>query len=110
HDVERFLAAFAHDSTLVFVFDGMVIAGYDSLLAQQRRWWSNGAEGVIYERKASPQITLLAPGVAVAIDRITSRRTLPSGEVRAGEAVVLLVWKRQPEGWRIIAAHESTAR
>ena len=107
-DAEQFLKGFAHDSTLTFVFNGMVISGYDSLLAQQRRWWSGGAGGVTYERKAPPQVTLLAPGVALAIDRIASRRILPSGEVRTGEAVVLLVWQRRAEGWRIVAAHEST--
>ena len=109
HDAERFLAAFAHDSSLVFVFNGTVISGYDSLLAQQRRWWAGPTGGVVYERTALPEVTVLAPGVALAVDRLAARRTLPSGEVRTGAFVVLLVWRLRPDGWRIVAAHESTA-
>lgn len=110
HDAVRFLSAFAHDSTLVFVFNGTVISGYDSLLAQQRRWWANPAPGVEYVRTAPPEVTLLGPGSAFAVDRLAARRTLPSGEVKMGAFVVLLVWQLRPEGWRIVAAHESTAR
>ncbi|MGH7533705.1 MAG: YybH family protein [Gemmatimonadales bacterium] len=108
HDADRFLAAFAHDSTLLFVFNGTIIRGYEPLLEQQRKWWSNGAGGVVYSRTAPPEVTILAPGVALAVDRLASRHTLPSGEVRTGDFVVMLVWRLRPEGWRIVAAHEST--
>lgn len=108
HDAERFLAAFAQDSTLLFVFNGTIIRGYQPLLEQQRKWWSNGTAGVVYERTAPPEITILAPGVALAVDRLASHHTLPSGEVRTGDFVVMLVWRLRPEGWRIVAAHEST--
>lgn len=107
-DAERFLAAFAHDSTLLFVFNGSIIRGFDPLLAQQRQWWSKGAGGAVYVRTAPPEITLLAPGIALAVDRLASRHTLASGEVRADDFVVTLVWRLRPEGWRIVMAHEST--
>ena len=109
HDAERFLAGFAHDSSLIFVLNGGVLRGYDAVLARQREAWAGGGGAVVYAREAPPEVSLVGPDAAYALDRITARRTLPSGEVRSVDIAVLLVWQRRPEGWRIVAAHESTA-
>lgn len=109
HDAERFLAGFAHDSSLIFVLNGSVMRGYDAVVARQREAWAGGGSAVVYARSAAPEVTLVGPDAAFALDRITARRTLPSGEVRSVDIAVLLVWQRRAEGWRIVAAHESTA-
>lgn len=108
HDAERFLAGFAHDTSLIFVLNGSVMRGYDSVLARQRAAWAGGGATVTYARMGPPEVTLVGPDAAFVLDRITARRATASGEVHGAEIAVLLVWQRRPEGWRIVAAHEST--
>lgn len=108
HDTDRFLAPYVHDSTLVMVFNGMVVVGYDSVRALQLKWWNGGHSDVVYSRRGPPQIAVLSPGAVVVTDPLRSARTDSTGVVRTGDFAATSVWQKRPEGWRIVAVHEST--
>ncbi|MEO7042258.1 MAG: SgcJ/EcaC family oxidoreductase [Gemmatimonadaceae bacterium] len=109
HDTDRFLATYLHNPDLVFVFNGDVIKGIDSVRTLQLKWWNNGKSDVVYVERAPATITALTPDVAIVVQAMQSRRTLPSGEVSSGNFAVMDVWQKRPDGWRIIQVHESTA-
>lgn len=108
HDTNRFLATYLHQPALVFVFNGVVTKGWDSVQALQLKWWNNGKSDVTYSQRAPSEFTVLSPVVAVVTNPMASRRTLPSGEVSTGEFTVTMVWQKRAEGWRIVQVHEST--
>lgn len=110
HDTNRFLATYLHQPTLVFVFNGDVTKGWDRVQALQLKWWNNGKSDVVYTERSPVEFTVLSPNVAVVVKPMTSRRTLPSGEVSTGNFAVTEVWQKRAEGWRVIQVHESTVR
>ena len=109
HDTDRFLATYLHSPDLVFVFNGDVINGIDSVRTLQLGWWNNGKSGVVYAERSPAEITALTPDIAIVVQAMQSRRKLPSGKVSSGNFAVMDVWQKRPEGWRIIQVHESTA-
>lgn len=108
HDTDRFLAAYVHDSTLVFAFNGVVTTGWDQLRALQLKWWNNGKSDVVYSQHGTPHFTILSPDAVVVTNAMTSRRALPDGTASTAEFAVTMVWQKRPEGWKIVQAHEST--
>ena len=108
HDTDRFLAAYLHRPSLVFVFNGRVITGWENLRDQQLKWWNNGKSDATYSQDGASEFTVLSPNVVVVTNPLASRRTLPGGEVKTSEFVVTMVWQKFPEGWRIVYGHEST--
>ncbi|MGH8401281.1 MAG: YybH family protein [Gammaproteobacteria bacterium] len=110
HDTDRFMAVYSHQPTLVFVFDGKVIHGWDSLRKQQLEWWRNGKSDVIYTQQGQTGFKQLDASVVVTTQSLTSRRTSPDGKVSTGSFTVTDVWQRLPQGWRIVYAHESWVR
>lgn len=52
HVTDRFLAAFLHDDSLIFVINGQLTRGFNSLHEQQLKWWNNGKSDVIYTQVA----------------------------------------------------------
>ncbi|MGH9522558.1 MAG: YybH family protein [Terriglobales bacterium] len=110
HDTDRFLATYAHDSTLVFVINGQVIRGYDSLREQQLKWWSQGKSDVVYTQQAPPQFMQLGPKTVLVTAELASRRTLPDGKTSEGTFAVTSIWQRLSDGWRVVYAHESWTR
>jgi hypothetical protein len=110
HDTDRFLTAYLHDSTLVFIFNGVVTRGFNALHDQQLKAWNNGPSDVMYSLRGPTDYTVLTPGIVLATMLLTSHRTLPTGETRTTELTVSMVWQKRPEGWRIIQAYESSLR
>jgi ketosteroid isomerase-like protein len=110
HDTDRFMKAYLHDPSLVFVIDGEVIHGWDDLRAQQLKWWNDGKTDVVYSTSGEPEIEQLTPSMAIVTETLVGTRTLPDGSSRKREFAVSMVWKKLPEGWRIVYAHESSAR
>jgi len=110
HDTDRFLASYLHDSTLVVVFNGVATHGFQAVRDQQLKAWNNGASDVVYSAHQPSEIAALTADVVLATDFLSSRRTLPTGEVRTTDVTVTMVWQKRPEGWRIVQVHESTVR
>jgi hypothetical protein len=90
HDTDRFLAPYLHDSTLVFVFNGVVTVGFDNVRALQLKWWNGGKSDVVYSQGGPTDFLELAPDVVVVTNPLASRRTTAAGEVQAGEFAVTI--------------------
>lgn len=110
HDTGRFMAFYLHQPSLIYVNNGSVIHGWGNLRAQQLKWWKNGKSDVVYRTNGTTEFTVLAPGVIVATEPRASTRTGADGKSSHNEFVVSEIWKKLPEGWRIVYGHESTLR
>lgn len=110
HDTDAYMALFQTSSNLVFAIDGRIIRGWDALRTQQLVWWKNGKSDVVYTATATPEFDMLAPAAVLVTQQMSSRRTGTDGKPSLGTFVVTSVWKRLPEGWHIVYAHESWAR
>ena len=107
HDTRRFMAPFLHASSLVFVFDGVLIHGWNTLYRQQLKWWQHGKSDVRYRLDHPVEFLALGPGAEVTTLRMYSRRVLPNRTVSTSAFVVTYIWRRLPGGWRIVYGHES---
>lgn len=110
HDTDRFMAPFVQSADLVFAIDGRVIRGWDALRAQQLKWWKNGKSDAHYMQDGSPAFMALGADAEVSTASFTSRRAGPDGKTSTGKFVVTYVWRKLPQGWRIVYGHESWAR
>ncbi len=108
HDTDRFLASYLHDTAFVLVFNDQVIRGFPAVRDQQLKWWNGGKSDVVYSQRAPSEFNVVTQTVVLVTQQLASKRTLPSGEVQGGDFVATTVWQRRPEGWRVVAAHEST--
>ncbi len=110
HDADRHLSFYAREASLVFVINDQQITGWEALRDKQRQWWNDGKTDAVYSRAGEPEYRMLCPGYVLATYFLTSRRTLPTGEVRRTGFGITAVWQKRPEGWRIIYAHEATGQ
>jgi ketosteroid isomerase-like protein len=108
HDVDAFMNFYEKSPSMVFVFNGSEIHGFDALRADQAKWWQDGKSDATYTREAAPEFTVLGPNAAVVTLEESSTRTLPDGAKTRGTVVITEVFDRRPEGWRIVYSHEST--
>lgn len=107
HDTGRFMAPFLHSPSLVFIIDGMLITGWKPLYAQQLKWWNHGKSDWQYSESSPGEFMRLAPGVELTTWRVNAWRVLANGKTTASALVVSYVWRRLPQGWRIVYGHES---
>jgi ketosteroid isomerase-like protein len=110
HDTDRFMAGYLHQPTLVFVINGTVIHGWDALHKQQLEWWRRGKSDVIYTQTGPTGFQQLSADAAVTTRTFASRRTLPDGKSSTGSFAVTEIWRKLPQGWRIVYSHESWVR
>jgi hypothetical protein len=112
HDAEAHLAYFVRDPDLTFVANGAEIHGWDSLLAQQKKWWPGGKIAPTdeahqpYRLAEGPSFQLFGPRLAMLTFVLDARRVYPDRVMRRPIAVSQL-WEKRPEGWKIVYAHES---
>jgi ketosteroid isomerase-like protein len=110
HDTDRFLAAYVHSPDLIFIANGQIIRGWDSLRQQQLKWWKDGKSDVVYAQQSQPEITALDPQTVLVTQQMTSHRTSPDGKPSDGTFIVTTIWRHLPVGWRVTYGHESWAR
>jgi uncharacterized protein (TIGR02246 family) len=108
HDVERHVGFYARDASVILIFNGEAITGWEAIRDKQREWWQNGKTDVVYTLQGKPDFRVAGPGVVVTTLFMKSRRTMPDGGTKEGEFAVSAVWQKRPEGWRVIYSHEST--
>lgn len=109
HNTDRFMSAYLRGPGLVFVFNGQLIHGWDDLHAQQLKWWRNGKSDVVYTETGKTEFVPLAVNLVVTTSQLAARRLLTDGKAGEINLVVTSVWKKLPQGWRIVYGHESTA-
>jgi uncharacterized protein (TIGR02246 family) len=108
HDVERHVGFYAHDPSVMLIFNGDAITGWEAIRDKQREWWQNGKTDVVYTLQGKPDFRVPGPGVVITTLFMKSRRTMPDGGTKEGEFAVSAVWQKRAEGWRVIYSHEST--
>jgi ketosteroid isomerase-like protein len=110
HDTDRHLSFYAHETSLIFVINNQQITGWEALRDKQRQWWNDGKTDAVYTQVGEAEYSMLCPGYVLATYFLTSRRTLPTGEVRSTGFGITAIWNKRHEGWRIIYAHEATVQ
>ena len=110
HDTDRHCAVYARDAALIFIVNGEVIRGWDAYRERQRQWWDNGRATGLYEYRGEPAYEALGDDLGLTTAVIVARAELPDGQIRQRELVASALWKRRPEGWRIVYAHESSTK
>lgn len=108
HDVERHLGYYAHTPNVTLIVDGEPFVGWDTIRDKQKEWWNNGKTDVVYQIQGPPEVLELAPNVVVTTLLMKAHRTLPTGEAKDGRFAVSSIWKKLPEGWKVVYSHEST--
>ena len=105
-NAERFMQWYSHSPTLIVTFDGQSVRGWQANLDQQRQWWSGKKSDVTYSDERPPEIAIQSEGLATTVQWMSVGS--PHSPKPPMRLVVSSVWKRMPEGWRIVLAHESS--
>jgi ketosteroid isomerase-like protein len=109
-DTDRFMAAYLRQPALLWLINGTEIHGWDDLRAQQLKWWSGGKSDVVYSDRGPAEFTVLSPDAVIVTEMKESSRTMPDGTTGKNQFAISMVWRKLPEGWKIVYGHESTAR
>lgn len=108
HDTDRHMAAYARDSSLIFVFNGRIVRGWDQLREMQRRWWNDGKVKGSYTHLDSPIYEALGDDAGLTTFLIAARNEAIDGRVVERTLAYSALWRRFQYGWRITFAHESS--
>lgn len=103
-EADAFMALYWNSPALVVTFDGEVMRGWQKILAAQRLWWKDKNSGVQFSEEREPEIVSQGKDVVTSIQWMTVRD--PKSAVPS-QLVITSVWRKRPEGWRIVLAHES---
>jgi len=110
HDTDRHMAAYARDPSLIFVFNGSIVRGWNQLRELQRQWWNDGKVRGSYTYLDSPIFEALGGDAGLTTCLITAKREAADGSVAETILAYSALWRRLEVGWRITFAHESSNR
>ena len=110
HDTDRFMAVYANSPSLVVTFDDMTMRGWKTVRDQQLEWWNGGNSDAVYRMRSAPTITPISEDVVATLQSMEVTSTGPDGAKGTMQVVATSVWRKLPEGWRIVLAHESLIR
>jgi len=80
------------------------LRGWDAILNEQRKWWSDKNSGIKFEEGRPPVIVSQGRDVATSIQWLNV--TSPETE-KPNRLVIISVWRKLSEGWRVVLAHET---
>lgn len=103
-DADRFMAWYWNSPSLMITFDDETLQGWQVILEQQREWWSDRSSGVQYAEERPAVVRVQSADVVTTIQWMTVKDGQDAVLTRL---VVTSVWKKLPEGWRIVLAHET---
>ena len=102
-DVDAFMNGYAHSPSTVFISEDTVTRGWETVRDRYRKKYSDRASmGRL--TFSDLQITPLSPDAAVVLGHWELRRAEDHPQGR-----FTLIFKRLPEGWRIVHDHTSAA-
>ena len=107
HDTDRFMAVYSQSPSLRVTFDDLTLHGWQAVRDQQLEWWDDGKSDAVYRLRSEPEISQISPDVIATLQSIEVTSTAPSGAKATLQVVATSIWKKLPEGWRIVLAHES---
>jgi ketosteroid isomerase-like protein len=102
-DLDAFMAGYWKSPDLVFFSNGTETRGWQATLDRYRARYR--AEGKQMGTLDFPQLEILALGPEAAMARGRWRLTMPDGRESSGMTSV--VFRKLPEGWRIVHDHSS---
>src|SRR5438874_8600073 len=102
-DIDGFMNGYARSASTVFVSEDTIRRGWETVRERYRKKYSDRAKmGTLIF--SDLEITLLSPDAAVALGRWSLKRPNDHPHGR-----FTLIFKRLPEGWRIVHDHTSAA-
>ena len=102
-DIDRFMNGYAHSRDTVFISEDTVRRGWETVRDRYREKYSDRAKmGLL--TFSDLEIMLLSPDSAVALGRWKLQRAKDRPHGR-----FTLIFRRLPEGWRIVHDHTSAA-
>jgi uncharacterized protein (TIGR02246 family) len=102
-DIDEFMNGYARSASTVFVSDDQVTRGWDTVRERYRKKYSDRTKmGTLAFSDFA--ITMLSPDAAVVLGRWALKRESDEPKGR-----FTLIFKRLPEGWRIVHDHTSAA-
>jgi uncharacterized protein (TIGR02246 family) len=102
-DIDEFMNGYARSASTVFVSDGEVRRGWDTVRERYRQKYSDRTKmGTL--AFSDLEVTMLSPDAAVVLGRWALKRATDEPHGR-----FTLILKRLPEGWRIVHDHTSAA-
>ena len=102
-DIDGFMNGYARSASTVFVSDDTIRRGWETVRARYREKYSDRVKmGTLIF--SDLEITLLSTDVAVVLGRWGLKRANDQPHGR-----FTLIFKRMPEGWRIVQDHTSAA-
>ena len=113
HDADAHIAFLANDPNLIFVINGRRIIGWKTVLDQQRKHWPEripawSGTGIPYGR-VGPDFIVLGPDSALLSFVLVYPKTDAAGRRIDRTLAISHLWRKRPEGWRVIYVHESIA-
>jgi len=102
-DADAFMRSYWHSPDLVITFDGETMRGWTAILAEQHKWWSDKGAGITFTEERAPEIVAQSKDVVTSLQWMKVSR---SGS-KPSQLVITSVWKKLPEGWRVVVAHET---
>ena len=102
-DIDGFMNGYARSASTVFVSEDTIRRGWETVRERYRKKYSDRAKmGRL--TFSDLEITLLSPDAAVVLGRWSLKRANDQPHGRFS-----LIFKRLPEGWRIVHDHTSAA-
>ena len=103
-DIDAFMNGYARSTSTVFVSQDEVGRGWETVRDRYRVKYSDRAKmGAL--SFSDTEVTMLSPDAAVVLGRWRLKRANDEPHGR-----FTLIFKRQPEGWRIVHDHTSAAK
>jgi len=102
-DIDAFMNGYAHSAFTVFVSEDEVTRGWETVRDRYRAKYSDRAKmGML--SFSDIEVSMLSPDAAVVLGRWKLKRASNEPHGR-----FTLIFKRLPEGWRIVQDHTSAA-
>ena len=103
-DIDGFMNGYARSASTVFVSEDTIRHGWETVRERYRKKYSDRAKmGTL--AFSDLEIMLLSPDAGVVLGRWSLKRTNDQPHGR-----FTLIFKRLPEGWRIVHDHTSSAK
>ena len=103
-DIDQFMNGYAQSASTVFVSEDEITRGWETVRDRYRIKYSDRAKmGTLSFSEI--EVTMLSPDAAVVLGRWRLKRASDEPHGR-----FTLIFKRLPEGWRIVHDHTSAAK
>ncbi len=103
-DADEFMRVYWDSPDLAITFDGETTHGWSTILGKQREWWSYKRAGTTFAEQRPPEVIAQDGNIVTSIQWLS---VSDAASEKPSRLVITSVWKRLPEGWKIVLAHET---